>query len=121
MTWRPHGPRLAGVLVVLLFGLGACQRREKSKLERGAAVFSRACASCHGVALAQRQQLGFEVPPPDLSDPTLQDRLGDAQLVQVIRNGKGQMPPFGKMLPSEEVSDLLGYLRSLRQSAPGAP
>ena len=74
-------------------------------------MFGRACASCHGIAPAERGRLGFDPPPPDLS----QTRLDDPQIVDIIRNGKGQMPPFGKMLPQEEVTDLLYYLKSLRQ------
>lgn len=65
--------------------------------------------------------MGFKVKPPNLSDPELQRRLSDTAIRRVIREGKGQMPPFGKMLTDEEVSDLLLYLRSLARSSPPAP
>lgn len=64
--------------------------------------------------------MGFNVKPPNLGDPELQQRLSDSEIRQVIREGKGQMPPFGKMLTDDEVNDLLLYLRSLARSNPPA-
>lgn len=97
-----------------------CAREPKPPLERGAGVFQRSCASCHGVGREQKVALGFKVAPPDLADAALQKRLTDTDFRKVIREGKGQMPPFGKMLDEEEVNDLLGYLRSLARNSPAA-
>ncbi|HEU5074775.1 MAG TPA: cytochrome c [Polyangiaceae bacterium] len=107
-------------LAALTLGLGSsgCAREPKPPLERGAGVFQRSCASCHGVGREQKVALGFKVTPPDLADAALQARVSDAEFRRVIREGKGQMPPFGKMLADEEVSDLLVYLRSLARSNP---
>lgn len=105
-------------LVVVSAG---CAREPKPPLERGAGAFQRSCASCHGVGREQKAALGFKVAPPDLADAKLQARLGDADFRRVIREGKGQMPPFGKMLSDEEVTDLLVYLRSLARNNPLAP
>ena len=108
-----------GLCLMCLVCLG-CSREPKPPLERGAGVFQRSCASCHGVGREQKVALGFKVAPPDLADATLQKRLADADFRKVIREGKGQMPPFGKMLDEEEVNDLLGYLRSLARNNPQA-
>ena len=119
----PEAGRHCNWLCVLAFGAVAvvgCAREPKPALERGAGVFQRSCASCHGVGRGQKAALGFKVTPPDLADPALQKRLSDAEFRRVIREGKGQMPPFGKMLADEEVSDLLVYLRSLARSNPPA-
>lgn len=119
---RTGGWRTGGWLPALVLGLGlvGCAREPKPPLERGAGVFQRSCASCHGVGREQKVALGFKVAPPDLAEPALQARLSDADFRRVIREGKGQMPPFGKMLADEEVSDLLVYLRSLARSTPPA-
>jgi mono/diheme cytochrome c family protein len=98
----------------------SCQQKQKSPLEKGAGTFSRACASCHAVPAGKQTRLGFKTPPPNLADAKLQERLSDEQIRMVIRQGKGQMPPFGKMLPDSEVSDLLVYLRSLPRNKPAA-
>lgn len=118
----PDTRRTGSWLCALALGLGVagCAREPKPPLERGAGVFQRSCASCHGVGREQKVALGFKVAPPDLAEPALQARLGDADFRKVIREGKGQMPPFGKMLADEEVSDLLVYLRSLARSTPPA-
>ena len=107
---------LSATLLVL-----GCSRAPKPQVERGAGVFQRACANCHGVGREQSVALGFKVAPPDLTAPALQQRLTDAAFKQVIRAGKGQMPPFGQMLSDEEVNDLLVYLRSHVRSSPPAP
>jgi len=106
-------------LCATLLALG-CTREPKPQAERGAGVFQRACANCHGAWREQKGALGFKVIPPDLTAPALQQRLTDAAFKQVIRKGKGQMPPFGQMLADEEVNDLLVYLRSRAQSSPPA-
>jgi len=94
--------------------LPACERAPKTELERGASVYARACASCHGpdgrgTPLTQ----GLRVKPRDLSDPALYARLDDAALAQVVREGKGQMPAFGRLLPDEDVALVAKYVRSL--------
>ena len=108
---------LALCTLALCLSFLGCTRQPKPPLERGAGVFQRSCASCHGVGREQKVALGFKVAPPDLADATLQKRLTDADFRKVIREGRGQMPPFGKMLDDEEVNDLLAYLRSLARTS----
>jgi mono/diheme cytochrome c family protein len=108
-------------MLLLAMALVCCNRQPKTDLERGAAVFSRSCASCHGLSNGTKAQLGFKVQPPNLADPALQARLGDAELKRVIREGKGQMPPFGRMLPDSEINALLVYLRSLARNNRATP
>ena len=103
-------------LALLALSLVACQGKEKSSLERGAGVYARACASCHGSPGMPGRTVGFAVEPPDLSDEGLQRRLSDADLRRTVTQGKGQMPAFGRMLNDEELSQLVVYLRSLGAS-----
>jgi mono/diheme cytochrome c family protein len=51
---------------------------------------------------------------PDLRLPALQ-KLPDAELAQVISNGKGGMPSFKNSLSPDEIHVLVTYIRSLRQ------
>lgn len=121
----PRDPACSVGVWLCTLGLGlvslGCTHSPKPPLERGAGVFQRSCASCHGAGREQKVALGFKVPPPDLTAAALQARLSDADFRRIIREGKGQMPPFGKMLDDDEVTDLLAYLRSLSRSSPPAP
>jgi len=49
---------------------------------------------------------------PDLRSPAVQ-KLPDAQLAQVISNGKGGMPSFKNSLSETQIHGLVTYMRSL--------
>jgi mono/diheme cytochrome c family protein len=106
----------------LLFGvslaltLAGCRSGAKTALERGAGVYARACATCHGSLTVPGRTRGFKVKPPFLGEPSLQRRLSDDDLVRTITEGKGEMPPFGRMLSESELNQLVVYLRSLKGS-----
>ena len=51
---------------------------------------------------------------PDLRSPEVQ-KLPDAQLAQIISDGKGGMPPFKSSLSEDQIHSLGSYIRSLRQ------
>lgn len=117
---RPGFVRALVVSVAAIACVSAlgCHRRQKTPLERGQGTFIRSCAGCHGPDGRGAHPPGFTVPPRDLTDPVLQDRLGDDGLRETIHYGKGQMPPFGAALPAEEVTELIAYVRTLRRPAP---
>ena len=52
----------------------------------------------------------------DLTMPTVLSEP-DADLLQAIANGKGKMPPFGKVLNEEARRAVLGYVRQLATGA----
>jgi mono/diheme cytochrome c family protein len=49
---------------------------------------------------------------PDLRSPVVQ-KLSDAQLAQVIANGKGGMPSFKNSLSEDQIHALVARIRSL--------
>jgi quinoprotein glucose dehydrogenase len=80
---------------------------DASPAVRGAILYQRNCASCHG---AERKGV-----PPTI--PSLeQSRLTEEQAVVVITHGRGNMPAFPQ-LTAAEVRNLIAFL----QSAPGDP
>lgn len=106
-------------LVVPFFG--ACSREPASPSERGRSIFMRNCSGCHGVdgRGAGRGAPVVEPPPRNLTDPAFHAQRTDEQLVFVLRNGKGNMPPFGFILSDQQLQDVLAYLRTLpKASAP---
>jgi len=51
---------------------------------------------------------------PDLRSQPVQ-KLPDAELVQIISDGKGAMPSFKSSLSEGQIHTLVAYIRSLRQ------
>ena len=79
------------------------------------------CAMCHGKDGDGKGEVGadMKLKVSDLSDPaTLKDRT-DGELFYIIKNGKGDMPPEGTRLKSDELWSLVNYVRSLaKKNAP---
>lgn len=48
---------------------------------------------------------------PDFTSPDFQKQRTDAQLLAVIRDGRGMMPPFGKQLNEQGLSALVQHVR----------
>jgi mono/diheme cytochrome c family protein len=70
---------------------------------------------CHGKDGDGKGEVGadMKLKVSDLSDPvTLKDRT-EGELFYIIKNGKGDMPPEGTRLKSDELWSLVNYVRSL--------
>lgn len=103
----------AAVCILTAF-TSACQTRaERSSVERGRAAFARICSGCHGFDGKGGARTGFTVPPRDLTDPAFHSGTTDEQILFTLRNGKGQMPAFGALLPEAEQLELVAFIRSL--------
>jgi mono/diheme cytochrome c family protein len=89
--------------------------------ERAAvALYNVSCASCHG---RDGRGQGEGRPPgasvPDFTAREFQTKYGDAQLVQVIRDGCGLMPAFGKQINEQGLAALVARIRRFGE-APGS-
>jgi cytochrome c6 len=78
------------------------------------ATFRTKCAMCHGQD-GGGSEVGKSMNVPDLRLPAVQ-KLPDAELAQVISNGKGGMPSFKNSLSSDEIHALVTHIRSLRRN-----
>jgi cytochrome c6 len=76
------------------------------------ATFRTECAMCHGQDGAG-SEVGKSMNVPDLRSSVVQ-KLPDAQLAQIISDGKGGMPSFKNSLSDDQVHSLVAHLRSLR-------
>ena len=77
------------------------------------AMFRTKCAICHGQDGAG-SAVGKSMNVPDLRSPVVQ-KLPDAELAQIISNGKGGMPSFKSSLSDDQISALVTHIRSLHQ------
>ena len=77
----------------------------------GSATFRTKCAMCHGQD-GSGSEVGKSMHVPDLRSPAVQ-KLPDAQLAQIISDGKGGMPSFKNLLSGDQVHSLVAHIRSL--------
>ena len=77
------------------------------------ATFQTKCAMCHGQD-GGGSEVGKSMNVPDLRSPVVQ-KLPDAQLAQIISDGKGGMPQFKNSLSEDQIHALVTYIRSLHQ------
>jgi cytochrome c6 len=77
----------------------------------GSATYRTKCAMCHGQD-GSGSEVGKSMNVPDLRSQVVQ-KLPDAQLAQIISDGKGGMPPFKNSLGEDQVHSLVAHIRSL--------
>lgn len=84
-----------------------CSPGHAADTNRGAGLYAKHCASCHGAN-------GVPVMPgiPNFTQPQAMMR-SDAAIATVIRNGRMTMPGYRGLLKDSEVYDLIAYMRTL--------
>ncbi|MFB3814083.1 MAG: cytochrome c [Terriglobales bacterium] len=81
-------------------------------VEDGRRIFLENCTPCHGKNADAQTPAGRTWKVPDLRSERVQS-LSNAQLQQIIREGKGKMPPWNGILSQAEIDVLTAYIRSL--------
>jgi cytochrome c6 len=76
------------------------------------ALFKSKCAGCHG-ADGTGSAMGKKMGVHDFTSPEVQ-KMSDAELADIITNGKNKMPKYGSLKP-EEVKGLVAYIRTLKK------
>jgi len=92
--------------------LGSVPRVEAA--EPGKEIYQKRCQSCHGpVGLATPQmETTLKVPIPPVTGAALRQK-NDAEMPQIIADGKGKMPGYAKTLSPEEQQQVLVYMKKL--------
>jgi cbb3-type cytochrome c oxidase subunit III len=100
-------------LFVLLGRPTAASSRLSPAAADGAALFGSKCVLCHGkngAGLPNWKSKG----QPDLTTAEWQRSHTDAQISEVIKNGKGKsMPAFKAKMSDDEVNAVVAHVRSL--------
>ncbi|MGO9211339.1 MAG: c-type cytochrome [Terriglobales bacterium] len=78
-------------------------------------TFKLQCSSCHGQNGAADTSIGKSLNAADLRSPEVQ-KQSDAQLAQVISQGKNNMPSFSDSLTPDQIRALVAYIRKLAKS-----
>jgi mono/diheme cytochrome c family protein len=77
-----------------------------------AGTFKAKCAGCHG-ADGTGSAMGKKMGAHDFTSADVQ-KMSDAELSDIITNGKNKMPKYASLKP-EEVKGLVEYIRTLKK------
>jgi len=96
-------------------------------LAKAKRVYNLDCALCHGATGDGKSDLAkdMQLTLADWTDPKSLAGESDAQLFDVIRKGKGKMPPEDEgRAKNDEIKDVVQYIRTFARegsTAPAAP
>jgi mono/diheme cytochrome c family protein len=76
------------------------------------ATYKAKCAGCHGPDGAGATAAGKAMKVRDFRSPEVQKET-DAELTEIVANGKEKMPKYGDKLKDSEIKDLVAYVREL--------
>jgi cytochrome c6 len=80
--------------------------------DASATLFKSKCAGCHG-ADGTGSSMGKKMGAHDFTTADVQ-KMSDAELADIITNGKNKMPKYASLKP-EEVKGLVAYIRTLKK------
>jgi cytochrome c6 len=75
------------------------------------ATFKTKCALCHGPD-GSGSEVGKSMNVPDFRSEAVQ-KLSDAELAQIVSDGKGGMPSFKGSLTADQIHALVKHIRTL--------
>lgn len=93
---------------LLLLPVHPANAAPDSGAKRGDALFHERCVNCHNKQAGDTTPFG----PPNLHGILRNKVITPAEAAAIIRQGKGQMPPFGAVLKANEIDDLIAYLKT---------
>jgi mono/diheme cytochrome c family protein len=123
-TWPlrvPTSRAAFGLLIVLLAVLpfpAPAGKNPPASGDDAASIFKLRCSSCHGVKGAGDTSLGRTLKAADLLSAETQKQT-DAQLAEVISDGRKNMPSFSNSLTQDQIRALVAYIRKLGGKAKG--
>lgn len=94
---------------------------DEASIEFGQALYTANCATCHGETgegngpMLQYFENAAGRPPANLREQRLVDQP-DGYIHSVVTYGLGQyMPPFGDLIPGQDIWHLVNYVRVLQE------
>lgn len=99
--------RILMIALVLVSSVGIASAEGAGKN-----IFASKCSICHGPDGSGKTSMGKALNIADLHSATVQ-KMSDADLKNVITNGKNKMPAFKGKLTDAQMGDVLAYIRTL--------
>lgn len=82
-------------------------------LENAAYVYKMRCSACHGRDGKANTAMGKKFGIMSYQAPEV-TKMSDAQLIDIITNGKNKMPAFKDKITDEQIRELVKYIRNLK-------
>jgi cytochrome c len=108
----------AGSLALLVFAAAPAAASEVERLERGEALLSEACASCHAIGKTGESPNPVAPPFRGLSEDYPVENLAES-LAEGIMSGHPEMPVFA--FEPHDVDAIIAYLQSIQVSPEMSP
>ncbi len=86
----------------------------------GADVYKAKCATCHGQDGSGNTPVGKSLQVADLRSAAVQSK-SDAELIQSVTEGKGNMPGFKGNITDDEIHAVVKFIRSFATKDDSAP
>lgn len=99
-----------GAVLSLLIGMGLFGTTVRA--QDAATTFKEKCAGCHAPDGSGNTTIGTKLKMRDLHSPDVQKQT-DAQLTDIITNGKSPMPGYKGKITDAQIKELVGYVRGL--------
>ncbi|MGH9498599.1 MAG: c-type cytochrome [Terriglobales bacterium] len=77
-----------------------------------ATTYKSKCAGCHGAEGKADTVPGKALGAHDFASREV-TKMSDAELINIIADGKNKMPAYGKSLKEAEIKDLVAFIRDL--------
>ena len=78
----------------------------------GETIYKQKCTPCHSADGSGNNSMGKKLNIRDLRSADVQ-KQSDADLTAIISKGKNKMPGYEKSLKPEDITGLVGYIRSI--------
>ena len=86
----------------------------EESLVKGKKMFVIDCAMCHGDKGDGKGDMASDIKNvTDFTNPDALKNRSDGDLFNIIRKGKGEMPPEGDRAKNDDIWNLVNYIRSL--------
>ncbi len=83
--------------------------------QRGASMYKSSCALCHGTTGEADTPAGKSFGAQSLNSPDVV-KMSDAELLALIKKGKGKMPAWEGVLTDGQVKDVIAFIHTLQKS-----
>jgi mono/diheme cytochrome c family protein len=81
----------------------------------GADTFKVKCQMCHGADGTANTPAGHAIKAASFKTPSI-IQTPDADLIAIVKNGKGKMPAFAGKLTDDQMKAAVAYIRILQKS-----